>query len=105
EIQFVKNKKPEKPNVVSDGIFQIRVENFGINDEFVWFKDGVRITGNLPVYKVSTNGRYQSQLATKISDELSCLSEISNTFYVEILDAEQLYIYPNPASQMLYVES
>lgn len=109
ELSFSALDSPPAPTIASLGLSSVQVVEKAADTEIIWFRNGEEISSENDELKVSETGTfsYTAQEVRRISEELSCASELSNELVLTVSpsDFDKVFVYPNPASEVFYLES
>ncbi|WP_055144662.1 sialate O-acetylesterase [Jiulongibacter sediminis] len=109
EISFTVIENPPSPTISVLGLSGIQILDKSADTEILWFRDEELVDSETEVLKVSEPGtfRYTAREIRRISEDLTCSSELSNSlsFSVSETDFDKVFVYPNPASEIIYLES
>lgn len=101
---------PKTPGLDKLGIYTLQALNvtLGASDQFQWIRENTKfITSRVPSLKVQEAGSYQVSVVRTYqlgSRTLTCESTPSKSLFLR-LAADEITLYPNPAQDIIYLET
>lgn len=104
-LSAVKYENPAKPQISSEAIFDLAINNETDYDGFRWENNGEILAETGSRLKVFESGDYAVSAFKTYENGVVCYSETSDSFNKAVVNVEMNVAYPNPAENFIYLES